>query len=98
MTAQEPRRRTNAPRRTSRSTPEQLCGLRENLAVLAESEDALVRGAARFARDELDLADLADDPNPHLAQVARILDAVLRPDDEPREVPDSSPELIQAWD
>jgi hypothetical protein len=63
------------------NTPSRLSELRELLGGLTGDDNALVRSAVRIAMDELDLADLAADPNPHLAQVARILDAVLNPED-----------------
>jgi hypothetical protein len=63
------------------NTPERLEGLREILDSLQGDDNALIRTAVRLALNELDLADLTADPNPHLAQVARILDAVLEPDD-----------------
>lgn len=64
-----------------RSTPERCDDLRSMLQSLAGDENALVRSAIRVAMDELDRADLAADPAPHYAQVARILDAVLNPTD-----------------
>lgn len=65
------------------STPERLADLRELLGGLTGDDNALIRSAVRLALDELDKADLAADPNPHLAQAARILDAVLNPEEEP---------------
>lgn len=62
-------------------TPERLSGLRESLAILTLSDDALVRTAARLATTELDLADAAADPEPHHRQIALILDAVLNPEE-----------------
>ena len=63
------------------NTPERLANLRDMLTGLAGDENALIRSAVRLALNELDLADLADDPNEHLRQAARILDAVLHPED-----------------
>ena len=67
------------------NTQGRLDGLRELLDDLTGDENALVRSAVRLSLDELDRADLAaaggGDPGPHLEQVARILDAVLNPDD-----------------
>ena len=63
------------------NTPARLGGLREILDELAGDENALVRSAVRLCLDELDRADLAADPGPHLEQIALILDAVLNPDD-----------------
>ena len=62
------------------NTPERLANLRDMLTGLAGDENALIRSAVRLALNELDLADLSDDPNEHLRQAARILDAVLNPD------------------
>lgn len=52
-------------------------------AVSSGTATPFIRSAVRLALDELDKADLAADPNPHLAQAARILDAVLNPEEEP---------------
>lgn len=62
-------------------TPQRLDELRETLTGLAGTDNALIRSAVRIALNEMDLADLAADPAPHLAQVGRILDAVLNPED-----------------
>lgn len=64
-----------------KSTPERCDELRTILSGLTGDENALVRSAIRIAMDELDRADIADDPAPHYAQVARILDAILNPGD-----------------
>jgi len=63
-------------------TPQRLDDLRGMLLSLAGDDNALVRSAVRIALNELDLADLAPDPGPHLAQVARVIDAVLNPEQE----------------
>lgn len=64
-----------------KSTPDRRGEVRELLESLAGDENALTRSAIRIALDELDRADLAPDPTPHYAQVTRILDAVLNPED-----------------
>ncbi|HOY82161.1 MAG TPA: hypothetical protein PLB92_08485 [Rhodoglobus sp.] len=61
------------------NTPHRLGAIRESLTGLLDHPDALVRTAVRLALAEMDLADAADDPTPHHAQVARLLDAVLNP-------------------
>ena len=66
--------------RAALGSPERLADLREILTGLVGHDNALIRSAVRIALTELDLADLSDNPGEHLAQVARILDAVLTPD------------------
>lgn len=61
--------------------PDRLDELRGLLASLAGDRNALVRSAVGLALDELDRADLTDDPTPHLVQVDRLIDAVLNPSD-----------------
>lgn len=68
------------------NTPARLTGLRELLDQLAGDQNALIRSAVRLSIDELDRADLAPDPNPHLEQVNRLLDAVLNPEDTGEQV------------
>lgn len=55
-------------------------GLRTDLLGLAGHHNALIRSAVRIAINELNLADIATDPTPHLTQVTRIIDALLNPD------------------
>lgn len=62
-------------------TPQRCDTIREALNSLAGSENALTRSAIRIAINELDLADLADDPTPHFEQLGKIIDAVLNPED-----------------
>lgn len=78
----EPTMTPNRPpgTRHGSNTPERLADLREILTGLVGHDNALIRSAVRIALTELDLADLSDNPGEHLAQVARILDAVLTPD------------------
>lgn len=64
------------------NTPQRLDGLRDVLEGLAGHQNALIRSAVRLALNELDLADLTCYPHPHLAQAARIIDAVLNPEPE----------------
>lgn len=64
------------------NSAERLTGLREILDSLRGDDNALIRTAVRLALNELDLADLAPDPNPHLEQITRILDAILEPETE----------------
>lgn len=62
---------------------DRLTHLRDDLLSLQGHDNALIRTAVREAIHELDLADLADDPEPHLRQITRLLDAVIHPDNAP---------------
>lgn len=62
-------------------TPVRLDELREILTSLTEDDNAVVRTAVRLALAELDAADAAADPTPHYAQITRLIDAVLDPED-----------------
>ena len=56
---------------------------RELITGLAGHGNAVVRIAVRVALIELDLADLTDDPAPHIERAIAVLDAALNPEDQP---------------
>ena len=64
-----------------KSTPVRLDELREILSGLTDDDSGVVRTAVRLALAELDAADAAADPTPHYAQITRLIDAVLDPED-----------------
>lgn len=56
---------------------------RELITGLVGHGNAVVRIAVRVALIELDLADLTDDPAPHIERAIAVLDAALNPEDQP---------------